>query len=164
MGFEAIDIFFLILLVFASIRAGIRGFVREFMAMASLIVGIGVAVLFSGVVAVQLEAHLGESIWNQIIAFLGLFLVTYLVLKIFEGALRALVERINADNLDHALGFFLGVGEGLLLIFVLLLLIQVQPFIDMENAIDESVFAIVLKPLLPYVDELLQFRAGGQDV
>lgn len=162
MGFEAIDIVFLVLLVFAAIRGGIRGFVREFMSMASLIVGIGVAVLFSGVVAVQLEGYLGDSIWNQIISFLGLFLVTYLAIKIFEGALRAIVERINADNLDHALGFFLGVAEGLLLIFILLLIIQIQPFINLDEAIDESVFAIVLRPLLPYVDELLQF--GEPDV
>jgi membrane protein required for colicin V production len=114
------------------------------------------------VVAVQLEGYLGDSIWNQIISFLGLFLVTYLAIKIFEGALRAIVERINADNLDHALGFFLGVAEGLLLIFVLLLIIQIQPFINLDEAIDESVFAIALRPLLPYVDGLLQF--GEPDV
>jgi membrane protein required for colicin V production len=162
MGFEAIDVFFLIIVIFTSIRAGIRGFVRELMSMAALIVGIAVAVVFSGVVAVQLEVYLGDSIWNQIIAFLGLFLLTYLLLKVFEGALRALVERIHADNLDHALGFFLGIAEGLIIVFVLLLLIQIQPFFDLEAAVDASVFALILKPLLPYVDELLHF--GGQDV
>lgn len=155
MGFAGIDIVFGILLVFAAMRSGIRGFVREFMSMAALILGIGIAVVFSGQVAMFVDQYLETAAWSQVVAFLGLFLAVYLGVKLFESALNRLVDRINLDNLDHALGFFLGVAEGLLLIFVLLLGLQVQPFFDSTAVVEESVFAEALMPLLPYASRLL---------
>ena len=102
-----------------------------------------------------MNEYVDAAAWSQVIAFLGLFLSVYLVVKIFETALNRLVERINLDNLDHALGFFLGVAEGMLLIFVMLLLLQVQPFVSSEAVVRDSVFAEALLPLLPYASQLL---------
>ena len=39
-----------------------------------------------------------------------------------------LIERIHLENLDHALGLFLGLVEGTLVIFVLILVLQFPPF------------------------------------
>ena len=155
MGFAGIDIVFGILLIFAAMRGGVRGFVREFMSMAALILGIGLAVVFSGQVAVLVNEYLNAAAWSQVIAFLGLFLGVYLLVKVFETALNRLVERINLDNLDHALGFFLGVAEGMLLIFVILLLLQVQPVFSADAVVRGSIFAEALLPLLPYASQLL---------
>lgn len=155
MGFAGIDIVFGILLVFAAMRSGIRGFVREFMSMAALILGIAIAVVFSGQVAIFVNEYLEAAAWSQVVAFLGLFLAVYLIVKLFETALNRIVERINLDNLDHALGFFLGVAEGMLLVFVALLGLQVQPFFDSAAAVEGSVFAEALMPLLPYASRLL---------
>ena len=154
MGFTAIDIIFGILLVFTAMRSGIRGFVREFMSMAALILGVGSAVAFSGPVAVIVDEYLDAAAWSQVIAFLGLFIGVYLLVKIFETAMNRLVERINLDNLDHALGFFLGVAEGMLLIFVALLVVQLQPFFDAATFVRGSVFAEALLPLMPYAARL----------
>ena len=84
MGFAGIDIIFGILLIFAAMRSGIRGFVREFMSMAALILGIGSAVIFSGQVAIFVNEYVDAAAWSQVIAFLGLFLSVYLVVKIFK--------------------------------------------------------------------------------
>lgn len=151
MGFAGIDIIFGILLLVTAMRSGIRGFVREFMSMAALVLGIGAAVVFSGPVAVVVDEYLDAAAWSQVVAFLGLFVAVYLVVKIFETALNRLVERIDLDNLDHALGFFLGVAEGMLLIFVALLVVQVQPFFDSTSVVNQSLFAEALLPLLPYM-------------
>lgn len=151
----AVDIVFLILILFTSIRAGVRGFVKELLSMASVILGIAVAVLFSGVAAEQLETYIGVSPWSQVIAFLGLFLLTYIAVKIFENALDRLIERIHLDSLDHALGFFLGVAEGLVVTFLLLLVIQIQPLVEPSALIEDSLFARILSPLFPYMSEFL---------
>ncbi|MFP4301117.1 MAG: CvpA family protein [Alkalispirochaetaceae bacterium] len=156
-----VDIVFLIIIVFTSIRAGIRGFVKELMSMASVILGIAVAVLFSGVVAEYLDSYIGASPWSQVISFLGLFLLTYLGVKIFESALDRLIERIHLDSLDHALGFFLGIAEGLVVTFMLLLLIQIQPFVDPALLIEDSVLAHFLSPLFPYISEILSRQIGN---
>jgi membrane protein required for colicin V production len=153
-----IDIVFAIIVVLLAFRAAIRGFVRELLGMAALLLGIVVSVLFSGLVAEALERYIGPTIWSQVIAFLALFLLVYLVVKIFEGALNRLIARINADQLDHALGFFLGIVEGLVIVFVILLTVQIQPFIDAEQLIADSLFARLMMPFLPFVTD--RFGSG----
>ena len=158
MDFAGIDIVFAIIVALLAFRAAIRGFVRELLGMAALLLGIVVSVLFSGLVAEAIEQYIGPTIWSQVIAFLALFLVVYLVVKIFEGALNRLIERIHADQLDHALGFFLGIVEGLVIVFFVLLLVQVQPFFEAEQLIADSLFARLMMPFLPFVTDF--FSAG----
>jgi len=158
MQFTAIDIVFALLLVFTTIRAGIRGFVREFMSMASVGVGILAAVLFSALVAELIMEFFGSSAWSQVVAFLGIFVLAYAIVKLFEKGLQRLVERINLESLDHALGLFLGVAEGVLLTFILILLIQVQPFVEPERLLRGSAFARLLLPFLPYASEFITRR------
>lgn len=158
MQFTAIDIVFALLLVFTTIRAGIRGFVREFMSMASVGVGILAAVLFSALIAELIMEFFGSSAWSQVVAFLGIFVLAYAIVKLFEKGLQRLVERINLESLDHALGLFLGVAEGVLLTFILILLIQVQPFVEPERLLRGSAFARLLLPFLPYASEFITRR------
>jgi len=152
---NGLDIVFLLIIVFAAIRAGFRGFVKELLSTAALFGGIAVAVLFSGIAAVYVQPWVGDGPLAQVVAFLGLFLLVYVVLKIFESALNGLIERINMQNLDRALGFFLGLAEGIFLDFVIILLLQLQPVFDLERTIAESVVARFLLPLLPYVERLI---------
>ena len=155
MSFAGIDIVFAIIIVILAIRAAIRGFVKELMGTAALLLGIVIAVIFSGTVSQLIERFMGETVWSQVIAFLALFLVVYLVVKIFEGALNRLIERIHLSQLDHALGLFLGIVEGLVVVFVLLMLIQIQPFFDQETLLAGSLFARILLPFLPFVADFI---------
>ncbi|MFW6364118.1 MAG: CvpA family protein [Spirochaeta sp.] len=156
MQLNPIDVVFTLLLVILVLRAGFRGFVREFMAVAAVVLGIGSAAVFAGVVSLWLDQILGPSLCNHVIAFLGLFLVVYLVVKLTEGALNALVEHIHLDALDHALGLFFGCIEGLLAIFVIILVLQIQPFIRIDGVLQASLYADLLMPLVPYAGSVLQ--------
>ena len=153
--FTAIDVVFGIIVVFATVRAGLRGFVKESLSVASLVLGVVVAVLFSGSVAGYLDEWIGTSVWNQVIAFLGIFVVLYILIKLFENALHRMIERIHLQSLDHAMGLILGVVEGVVVVFLLILLIQIQPVADPERLLRGSLFARVLLPFLPYVAEML---------
>lgn len=154
MEYSAIDIVFAVIVVFATLRAAIRGFVKELLSTASLFLGIAAAVAFSGLVASLIVRYVGSPVWSQIIAFLTIFVVVYLGLKLFENGLHRLVERINLESLDHALGIFLGMAEGIVLVFLLILIIQIQPFVHPDAILQNSIFARFLLPLLPYVSEL----------
>jgi membrane protein required for colicin V production len=149
-----LDVVLLIIILFLTIRGIFRGFVREFMAMASVILGITGGMLFSGTVAVMVEPWFGSGVWGQVISFLGIFLVVYLLVRIFENALNRLMERINLESLDRAMGFFLGLGEGVLVSFVLVFLLRLQPFFDTRELLQSSVVAQVLAPLFPYAERL----------
>ncbi|MFP4429676.1 MAG: CvpA family protein [Spirochaetota bacterium] len=156
--FTAIDVVFGIIVIFATLRAGLRGFVKEALSVASLALGVVVAVLFSGTVAGYLDEWLGVSVWNQIIAFLGIFVVLYVLIKLFENALHRMIERVHLQSLDHAMGLLLGVVEGVVVVFLLILLIQIQPVADPERLLRGSFFARALLPFLPYVAEMLVRR------
>jgi membrane protein required for colicin V production len=164
MSFAAIDIVFSIFLILAAIRGLFRGFVRELMGMASLILGIVAAVLLSGLLSLYLDDFLGQSVWNQVIAFLAIFIVVYVIVKIFEGALQRLIERIHLERLDKALGFFLGLAEGLVLIFIIFLLLQIQPFFPIDGLLEDSIFASLMLPLFPLASDALQTQLGQRHV
>ncbi len=149
MNLQPVDIVFSLLLLFVSVRGAMRGFVAEFFSFAAVIAGIGSAVLFSGIAAQRLEPYLGPSFWNGIIAFLVIFLVVYLVVKVIENSLHRLLENVNLEKLDRALGLFLGFTEGVVLTGAVLLLLRVQPLFDASSLLNDSFFARMLLPLIP---------------
>ncbi|MFP4151889.1 MAG: CvpA family protein [Alkalispirochaeta sp.] len=159
LNLSGLDIVFLVIALFFTLRVGIKGFVKEFMSMAAVLLGIAVAVLFSGVAAQYAEPHIGDGAWSQVVAFLALFLIVYVVVKLFESGLYRLVEHIHLEALDRALGFFLGLAEGVIAVFLLILVLQLQPVFDAETILAESVFARLLLPLLPYAQQFITFGA-----
>ena len=147
--FEIIDVVFALLILVAAVRGAFRGFVTEAGSAASLILGIGGAIGFYRPASRLISRRFGESMWNPLIAFLVLFLVIYVIVKLVERLLAAVFEKLNLERLDSALGFFLGIGEGLLLVAVALFLLNWQPFFDPSELLGNSLFARVLFPLLP---------------
>ena len=160
MQLTGLDIVFLVLLLIVTVRAGLRGFTKELLSMAAVIVGISVAVMLGGTVAPYLAAYVGTGVVAEIVAFLVLFLVAYVAVKLVERFLRKLIERIHLENLDHALGLFLGLVEGTLVIFVLIVVLQFPPFAALHDALADSVIAGVLAPLLPHAARLFEGVPG----
>jgi membrane protein required for colicin V production len=158
MDFSALDIVFVIILVIAAFRGAFRGFVTELLSAAAIILGIIGAVIFSKMVGELLATHLGLTQWSEIIAFLVIFLVVYLIIKIFEGALNNFIDKLKLGNLDRALGFFLGIVEGILLISVIVFLMTVQPLFETEEVLKDSVIAKIVLSFLPYGMAIIKDR------
>ncbi len=149
MSFAAIDVVFLVLIFVLAIRGAIRGFVTEIGSVAALVIGLGGAILFYKPLAALIGRLFGSSMWNPLIAFLILFLLLYLVIKLLERLLHAMFDKLNLERLDRAIGFFLGLAEGLLAVCVLLFLLNWQPLFDARRLLEHSLFARVLSPILP---------------
>ncbi len=156
MNIVAFDIVSIIVLLILAVRGAFRGFIAEIMAMASLIVGIIIAVIFTHPVSILLQKYIGESFWNTIIAFLGLFLISYLIIKIFENSLNALVEKVQLEKLDQSLGFFLGLIEGVLLLIIIVFLLRVQPLFNIETLFQDSFAASVADKIIPYGTKIIE--------
>jgi len=145
----AIDIVFAVLIVVLTVRGVIRGFVEEFGSVAALFLGLGGAISLYKSVATLLNRWFGVSMWNPLIAFLVIFLLLYLLVKLLERLLAALFDKLDLERLDRALGFFLGLAEGLLLVCVLLFLLNWLPFLNTGGLLKGSFFARFLSPVLP---------------
>jgi membrane protein required for colicin V production len=163
-GIAPLDIFFFVIIVAAAVRGVIRGFVTESLAMAALILGVAMAVVFARPVAEQLAGLWGESMWNYVAGFALVFLAVYLVVKLLEGLLQRLLETLSLRPVDRLLGLVLGAGEGLLLVAIVLFLLNWQPFFNAQVLLDESLFAALLLPLLPPPSNLSVPQTGGADV
>lgn len=158
MNIGTLDIIFGVIVIVAVIRCVFRGFVAEILSVAALLGGIACAVLFARPAARLLEEYTEIRGATIIIAFLAVFLLVYIIIKISEGLLHRLFEALELEKLDRALGFFLGIVEGILLCAVITFILYLQPFIDLGNLLDNSIFAAVLLQVLPSRVEI--FRAG----
>ena len=156
MNIAAFDIVSLIILFLLAIRATFRGFLTELMSMASIIVGIIIAVVFTRPVSLLLQDYIGNSFWNMVIAFLGLFLVSYLIIKIFENSLNTLIEKVQLEKLDQSLGFFLGLIEGFLLIVILVFALKAQQIFDVSKFFANSYAYIIADKIIPIGTKLIE--------
>ena len=158
MSVPYLDIIFLVIFAILTIRVVVRGFVKEFLDMAALIVASAGAIFLSGPFSVLLDKLFGKTGWNQIIAFLVCFLVIYLVIKLFESALHDLFEKFQLDKLDRALGFFLGLIEGFIIVSVLLLLLnwlKGAKIMNIDLLLGHSFIAKILLPIIiPFANSI----------
>lgn len=144
-----IDIFFTAVILFMTIKAIVRGFVAELLGIASVGLGILLGVLFSALLGDFIGKKFGVSNWNQVIAFLIIFIVSYIIIKIFENGISALVDKINLEKLDRALGLFFGIVEGIVIVMIAVFIIEIQPLIDTQKFEDESFYIQLIHRFIP---------------
>ena len=164
MNINPLDIVFIVILAAAAIRCTFKGFVAELMSMAALILGIVAAIFFSKAGAMLIDTYIGYSNWNQIVAFLVIFILVYLITKLVEGIIRRLLDRINLDRLDKALGFFLGLAEGLVVIVFIVYLLEVQPIFDTKQLLESSFVARIILEVIPIAVPALDQIQESADV
>ncbi|ADN01510.1 CvpA family protein [Spirochaeta thermophila] len=149
MNLTALDVVFLGVIGFFIVQGLIKGFIQGFMSVLAVGGGLTAGALFSSRAAGLFDALLGASPWSPVLGFLSLFIVVYAVVKLLENALQSLIERVHLENLDKALGFFLGILKGIVVVAVILLILEAQPFVDTTRMLGTSLFARLLLPLLP---------------
>jgi membrane protein required for colicin V production len=160
-GISTVDVVALAVILLLGIRAAWRGFVRETMDMAGIIVGLLFGVLFSGLLAPVLETWLGKTPWNQILAFAAIFALSWLLVFLLRDGLQALVDGLELQTLDHALGFVFGAVTGILVVFLLLFLLNLQQVVPLRPTLEESVAFRLLSPLFGYADQLIVATVPG---
>jgi len=150
MGLAVIDIVFLVIIAIFALRCALRGIVGELMSMAALVLGLLAAIFFFRKTAELIRGKFIPDVkaLPEIVAFIGVFILVFSVIKIFETILKDIIERIQLGGVDRFLGFFLGVAEGLIIVCLLLFLIIVQPFVESDLILEGSFLADLLMPFI----------------
>lgn len=155
-SFASFDIFlFLVILIFV-VRCTIKGFVDEFFSKTAVIGGGIAAVLFFRPLTPVVEKLTDSNALSAIISFLMIFIVVYFVIKIIQRIVNRAFENESMRNFDRALGFFLGIAEGLLLSAVIVVILCYQPFFDVSFLLSDSFFAAMFRPLTAKTPHVLQ--------
>lgn len=160
----AFDVVAIVILIVMGVRTAFKGFVAEFLTALALAGGIGAAVLLTSDVSELLVPHIGETFWTPVAAFLLIFLVVYILLKIIEATLHRIIDRIQLEKLDQSLGFFLGLVEGFLLLSVAVFLLQLQTFVEVEALFEKSVAADFIRKVIPIGARYIEEQLKGSNV
>jgi membrane protein required for colicin V production len=156
-----IDVIFVVLILILVIRSALRGLIEELMSMAAFVLGLGMAFfLYPSAAAFIREKYMPAiKIIPELLGFIGLFLIVFLVVKILEYLLKDIVNRINLGGLDRFLGILFGLAEGLVLVSLALFVFSIQPIFNPEPILKDSLFARLLLPFIGTIGR--QFIGGG---
>ena len=148
---SAIDIVFILILLFFTIRCIVKGFVAEIMAFLSVAGGVIAGYLFSSSLSLVIDQYIGKSGWNRLISFLIIFLTIYLIIKFLERIFYSLIEKVNLERLDRSLGLFLGLFEGIILILLIVTILDAQPFFPTDRLLSDSIVALYVRKILIHI-------------
>ena len=148
MSFTMIDwVFSLIILAFA-IGGIIKGFIDNIFGKLALVLGIFIAILFYKNIAALLLKDIKFPFAANIIAFLLIFVVVFLIVKIIQMIVSKVFEWSILKSLDRTLGFFFGIVEGAVVICLIIMLLDAQPFINVNSLFDGSFYYNLVSTLL----------------
>ncbi len=148
MSFTMIDwVFSLIIFAFAIVGI-IKGFIDNIFGKLALILGIFIAILFYKNIAALLLKDIKFPFAANIIAFLLIFVVVFLIVKIIQMIVSKVFEWSILKSLDRTLGFFFGIVEGAVVICLIILLLDAQPFINVNSLFDGSFYYNLVSTLL----------------
>lgn len=131
-----------------AVRCFIRGFVAEVLSVAAFIGGLLAALLLYRPAGALVRERFGVTTAPEVLAFVGVFLIAFVLVKILEHLVREGLEAANLERADRVLGLVLGAAEGLIVASIVLIIISIQPLFDAKKLLDGSVFARNILPIV----------------
>lgn len=146
MNITAFDIVLLLVIFFFIIKVTLSGFVAEFFSKAAVVLGGISAVVFYHSLSTHIEPIIGPHAYPGLVSFLIIFLVVYLLVKIIQRIVGSAFQGDSMVNLDRSLGFFLGIAEGLLVVALIIIILNDQPWFNITNLTEGSFFYRIFRP------------------
>jgi membrane protein required for colicin V production len=100
----------------------LRGFIREFLGLASWVLAAFAAKIYAVQVALMLPASIPSQGLRMIAGFAMVFLGILLLASLLAIAISELFKQVGLGWLDRGMGAFFGLARGLLIVGVLVLL------------------------------------------
>ena len=146
MGIAALDIVLAIVILILAVRAGLRGIIQEAGGLAAWTLGILFAVSFysRGGAYIRSKVLADVDLAPEILAFIGLFAIVFLAIKIISSMLGDIIERLGLNVLNNGLGVLFGLFEGIVFAALAIYVISRQPLFDPNVVLEGSLFAKVL--------------------
>lgn len=163
---STMDWIFTGIVIVLAARCFVRGFVQEVLSVAAYAIGLFAGLLFSNTVIDFAAKKLGTGGFpptvQYVIAFIICFVLGFLIMKLIEKLIREGLEAANLDIFDRVLGLVLGIAEGLAVVALVLVVMEIQPFFDARAILSESLFASTILPIIgPTINETLKPALNG---
>jgi len=145
-----LDIIFTILIVLFVIRCYLKGFISEILSMAAIVMGLLASLFFykNGGEFVRAQFMPDTKIVPEVIAFISLFLIVFLIIKFLEVLFKNIIYNVQLGNADRFLGVIFGLAEGIAVVSLVLFLLRIQPLFNPSSLLSDSIFARLLLPFI----------------
>jgi membrane protein required for colicin V production len=111
---QPFDIFLLAVLAYSTLRAFLRGFLRELFSLAGLILGIVLAGHYYQRVSITLSRWISSVAAAHITAFLGILVVVIVAFGLLGHLFKRGASAVGLGFLDRSLGALFGLARGCL--------------------------------------------------
>ena len=133
------DIVISLILVFFTFNGFRHGFIEEMGRLISLIGGFILASKFHNLLIPSLKPYIDGETIQVTVAYLGVFIVSIIVITIIAKILQKFIELVLLGWLNRLLGLLLGLLKGFLIISLMIFIIQALPLkLDKDNTIREK--------------------------
>ena len=158
---SVMDWIFTGIVVVLAVRCFSRGFVRELLSVAAYAVGVFAGLMFANSLIDLAADRLGIGALPPtvlyILAFIVCFILGFLIMKLIAKLIHEGLEAAKLDIFDKILGLILGIGEGLIVVSLVLLILDLQDFFDVDKLLSGSLFATTILPIIgPTIQESLK--------
>jgi len=153
------DIFFLIILIYFTIRGLFRGLINELMILVSLVIGFILATFYHDNLSIFLQKIFHDINFSvlKIISFALIFIVVTIVARILAKMLNKIVTFTFLQPVNRIAGAVFGLGKGLFIIGILFAVIDLVPFSSylMDKAGIEN--SLLYAPIKSIIEGLYNF-------
>lgn len=143
-----LDMLFSVVILAIAILAMINGFIKEIFGKLAVILALVAAFSFCSLLEPYVEGFFKIPILSIIIAFLLIFVATFLLVKIIQMLVGAVFSGEIMRSLDRVLGFMFGLAEGLFIVSIFLIIVASQPWFNVRDVIEKSLYWQILSPIL----------------
>jgi membrane protein required for colicin V production len=157
---SVIDIVFVVFFGITVVYSTLRGFVREVTGFAALLLGVlfSLSHYRSAGAFIRTKILSDVQIVPEVLGFLALFTIVFLIINFVGGMLRDIVDRAGLEALNHLLGAVFGLLKGAVLLSAIIFAISVQPLFDGGALLGESKIARLLAPGERIIQKTLELR------
>lgn len=155
-GLTVLDVIFCVVILILCIRAAIKGFIDEFFGLGTFIFGSYISYRLMPLLKPYLAASMNETL-AAILSFILIFVAIFLVIKIIQLAMKSLFSGDILVSLDHGLGFFFGAAEGIFLVVLIFIGMQMfNNYFDTTAIREASVFYKLFNSLINTAGNMLE--------
>jgi membrane protein required for colicin V production len=160
-----IDIGVIAIIVLSAIFAFARGFVREALSIVAWVGAAVIAIKWFDPVFALVDPYVKNPLLSQVIAGVGLFVVSLVVLTVITSYIARLVRFSALSPIDRTLGFIFGLARGAFIVCLAYLLLDLVPAGDRPPWIKDAKSAQFLQQgadkLRSFLPEQLKLKSAS---
>lgn len=119
---QSIDIAILVIVALPAIAGVMYGFLNIIFSLLAWALALGISIKFSSAFAPLLESFVNTPVLRTSLAFVGLFVVSLMILTGLGFLIVKLLGRTGLTAADRMLGLFFGIGLGAIIVQVVVFL------------------------------------------